>query len=70
MKPYGFKHSAQFTDLIRQYHAMHPDGTSLRRDAAIVYGLPVGAMPSYSQALAIHEWRLSNPGKNPGPGLK
>ena len=64
------KHPADFTDLIRQFHATHPRGTSLRTDAQNVYGIPSGTMPTYEQALAIHEWRLRNPGKAPGPGLK
>jgi len=60
-----FKHPADFTDLIRQFHATHPKGTSLRTDAQAVFGLPSGTMPTYEQALAIHEWRLRNPGKSP-----
>ncbi len=60
-----FRHPADFTDLIRQYHATHPKGTSLRTDAQNVYGLKPGTMPTYEQALAIHEWRLRNPGKSP-----
>lgn len=65
-----FKHPAQFTDLIRQYHATHPRGSSLRADAQAAFGLAPGAMPSYEQSLAIHEWRLAHPGQSPTKGLK
>jgi len=61
----SFRHPADYTDLIRQFHATHPKGTSLRSDAAAVYNLKPGTMPTYEQALAIHEWRLRNPGKSP-----
>lgn len=66
----SFKHPADFTDLIRQFHATHPKGTSLRDLSAKVYGTKPGTMPSYDQALALHEWMLRNPGKTPAPGLK
>ncbi len=61
----GFKHSASFTDLIRQWHATHPRGTSMRADSERVFGTKPGTMPTYEQALKIHEWRLRNPGKSP-----
>lgn len=64
------KHSANYTDLIRQFHATHPKGTSLRELSSKVYGLPKGVMPSYDQALQLHEWMLQNPGKKPEPGLR
>lgn len=60
-----FKHSAQYTDLLRQFHANVPKGTSLRDISSQVFGTPKGQMPSYEQALAIHEWMLRNGGKIP-----
>ncbi len=66
----SFKHPADYTDLIRQFHATHPRGTSLRDLSAKVFGTAPGAMPTYDQALALHEWMLRNPGKTPTPGLK
>lgn len=69
-KSASFRHPADFTDLIRQFHATHPKGTSLRDLSAKVYGTKPGTMPSYDQALALHEWMLRNPGKTPAPGLK
>lgn len=63
-------HPAAFTDLLRQFHATHPRGTSLRDLSSKVYGTAPGAMPTYEQALALHEWLLRNPGKTPRPGLK
>jgi hypothetical protein len=66
----SFRHPADYTDLNRQYHATHPKGTSLKSDAKLVFGLDGKTMPTYEQALAIHEWRLRNPGKTPTPGLK
>ncbi len=66
----SFRHPADYTDLIRQFHATHPRGTSLRDLSAKVFGTPAGTMPTYDQALALHEWMLRNPGKTPGPGLK
>lgn len=62
-----FKHSAAFTDLIRQFHATHPKGTSLKDLSAKAFGITPGTMPSYEQALKLHEWMLRNPGKTPGP---
>lgn len=69
-KSASFRHPADFTDLIRQFHATHPKGTSLRDLSAKVYGTKPGTMPTYDQALALHEWMLRNPGKTPAPGLK
>jgi hypothetical protein len=60
-----FKHSAAMTDLIRQFHATWPKGTSLRDIASKVYGTPAGTMPNYDQAIAIHEHMLKNGGKAP-----
>lgn len=59
----GFKHPAAFTDLNRAWHANWKE--SLRDTAAKVYGLKPGTMPTYDQALKIHEWRLQNGGKMP-----
>ena len=61
----AFRHPADYTDLIRQFHATHPKGTSLRSDAQAVFGTKPGEMPTYEQAVRIHEWRLRNPGKSP-----
>ena len=64
-KPVGFKHSAPYTDLNRQFHATWPKGTSLRTIASKVYGTDPNSMPSYDQALRIHEFMLKNNGKIP-----
>jgi hypothetical protein len=66
----SFRHPADYTDLLRQFHATHPRGTSLKDLSAKVYGTAPGTMPTYDQALALHEWLLRNPGKTPTPGLK
>jgi hypothetical protein len=63
-----FKHPANYTDLLRQFHSQWPKGTSLREIASKAYGLPAGTLPSYEQALAIHEFMLRNSGKTPSPG--
>lgn len=61
-----FKHTADYTDLLRQFHAQHPKGTSLRQLGSQVYGHAANALPSYDQALALHEWMLKNNWK---PGM-
>ncbi len=63
----SFKHPADYTDLNRQFHATWPKGTSLRDIASKVYGTDPTVMPSYDQALKIHEFMLKNNGKIPGP---
>lgn len=60
-------HPAPFTDLLRQFHATHPRGTSLRVLASQAFGSDPAAMPSYDQALKLHEWMLANNWK---PGMK
>lgn len=63
----AFRHPAAFTDLNRAWHA-NWKGESLRDAAAKVYSLKPGTMPTYEQALALHEWRLQNGGKMPTAG--
>jgi hypothetical protein len=58
-------HPAPFTDLLRQFHATWPKGTSLRDISRKVGFTKPGEMPSYQQALKIHEWMLQNGGKIP-----
>ena len=61
-----FKHPADYTDLNRQFHATWPKGTSLRTIANQVgFTKDASIMPSYDQALKIHEWMLQNGGKIP-----
>ncbi len=51
-------HSAQYTDLLRQFHAQHPKGTSLRELGHKVFGHARDGLPTYQQALALHDWML------------
>lgn len=62
-----FRHSAPYTDLIRQFHAQWPKGTSLRDMGSEVFGTKAGEMPSYEQAQALHEWMV---GHNWKAGMK
>jgi len=61
----SFKHGQKYTDLLRQFHSIHPKGTSLRKISSQVYGYAPDLMPSYEEALKIHEWMLNNKGKIP-----
>lgn len=61
------KHSANYTDLLRQFHAQW-GRVSLRDTASRAYGTPRGTLPTYEQALKIHEYMLQNNGRPPGPG--
>lgn len=61
------KHSAAYTDLLRQFHAQHPKGTSLRELGHQVFGHARDSLPTYAQASSLHEWMLNNNWK---PGMK
>jgi hypothetical protein len=61
-----FRHPADYTDLNRQFHATWPKGTSLKTIANQVgFTKTPDQMPTYSDALKIHEFMLQNGGKIP-----
>lgn len=61
------KHPANYTDLLRQFHAQW-GRQSLREIASHALGTPRGTLPTYEQALKVHEFMLQNAGRPPGPG--
>ena len=55
------------TDLIRQWHAQHPRGTSMKDLGSKVFGTSPDVLPPYPKMLALHEWMLTRGWK---PGMK